>query len=346
MLDAKLQGRPAGLTQRRKAAMVVQLLLAEGQKLSLAGLPEHQQMLLTRELGSLRLIDRATLDAVATEFAKLLDSIALATPGGVEGALAALGTQISPATAARLREEASHSSGGDPWAQVLALPIEALKPIMEGEATEVCAILLSKLPVPKAAELLGQLPGERARRIAFAVSQTGQVTPAAVARIGAGLAADHCVASTPAFSQPPVHRVGAILNSSLAATRDSVLEGLGSDDPAFADLVRKAIFTFLDIPARLARNDVPKVIRGVDGAVLVTALGAGLAEGEASAAVSEFILANMSQRMADQLREEIGERGKIKKSDGEAAQNLLIAAIRERADAGEVTLIEADEPEE
>ena len=38
--------------------------------------------------------------------------------------------------------------------------------------------------MPKAATTLGLIPGDIARRIAYAVSRTAQVTPEAVARIG------------------------------------------------------------------------------------------------------------------------------------------------------------------
>ncbi len=85
----------AALNQRRKAAMIVQLLLAEGHKLPLSSLPEDLQMRITRELGALRMVDRQTLHAVANEFAAELDAVGLTAPGGVERALAALEGQLS-----------------------------------------------------------------------------------------------------------------------------------------------------------------------------------------------------------------------------------------------------------
>lgn len=226
------------------------------------------------------------------------------------------------------------------------MPILDLVGLMETEGVEVCAVALSKLPVAKAAELLGLLTGERARRISYAVSQTAAISPDAVGRIGLALAAEYGNRPTVAFDHPPVQRIGAILNASPSTTRDWVLDGLGGDDPALAEQVRKAIFTYTDIPARIAPPDIPKVIRGVEGTVLVIALAAGMADGGTAPETTEYILANMSQRMADQLREEIGERGRIRKTDGEAAQATLIAAIRARIDAGEVNLIEPDEPED
>ena len=338
---------PATLSRKRKAAMIVQLMLSEGQTISLARLPEDMQMRITRELGALRIVDKETLRAVVEEFSRDLESVGLAVPGGVASALVALSGQISPNAVARLKSEASQGQGADPWIQLTDLPAAELVPLMLAESTEVGAVVLSKLPVAKAAELLAKLPGERARRITYAVSQTGTITPDAVARIGKSLATAYCVTVVTAFHHPPVQRVGAILNSSVPATRDAVLEGLGNTDAAFADQVRRAIFTFLDIPLRLLPTDVPKVLRGLDQGTLVTALAAALATGGAEAEVAEFIFKSMSQRMADSLRDEIKEKGRVKRSDGEAATGKLVAAIREKADAGEIVYIQpASEDEE
>lgn len=335
----------AAIDRRRKAAMVVQLLLNDGHKIALSRLPEEVQVTLTREIAALRLVDRGTLHAVAEEFARELEQVGLTAPGGVDAALAALSGHLSAEAAARIRKEAAAARGGDPWTRLLDLSAAELVPLMEQESTEVAAIALSKLPVAKAAEVLGLLPGERARRITYAVSQTAGVQPESVTRIGAALAAQYGTPPATAFAAPPVQRVGAILNSSAAATRDSVLESLAQTDAAFAEQVRRAIFTFPDIPARVNRMDIPKVIRGIENGTMVTALAAAQASGGADAEAAEFILANMSQRMADSLREEIRERGRIRKADAEAALGAVVAAIRERADSGEITLIQPEEGE-
>ncbi|MCK4713748.1 MAG: flagellar motor switch protein FliG, partial [Marinosulfonomonas sp.] len=141
----------------------------------------------------------------------------------------------------------------------------------------------------------------------------------------------------------PVERVGAILNFSPANTRDDVLAGLDEDDQAFATQVRKAIFTFANIPARIDPRDVPKITRGVDQAVLVTALAAASA-GNLSAS-ADFILDNISKRMAEGMREEMKELGKVKEADGESAMGAVVAEIRALEAAGEVFFVAADEDE-
>lgn len=335
------------MSRSRKAAMVVQMMLAEGQKIALDNLPEDVQLQLTHEIAALRMVDKATLASVAIEFAKELDAVGLALPGGVEAALSALDGQISPSAIARFREEtAKAKGGGDPWKRILELESEDILDIMDTESIEVCGVVLSKLPVARAAEILGLLPGDQARRTAIAVSQTSQITPTAVQRIGAALAEQYLTEIVPAFAVAPGARVGAILNSSQSNLREQVLAGLGEEVPEFAIEVRKNIFTFPDIATRLQPTDVAKVIRVVDNDEFVTALAYSKSESDASAASVTFMLENMSKRMGAQLEEEMEERGKIKPADGESAQASVITALRDCADRGEITLIEIEEDEE
>lgn len=337
-------GAAAHLTRTQKAAIIVRFLINEGTEIALTDLPEPLQARLTTQMGSMRYVDRGTLADVVAEFAQELEGMGLTFPRGVAGALTALDGRISPQTAARLRKEAGVRQQGDPWEQVKKADLAALIPIVERESTEVAAVLLSKLDVARAADLLGKLPGELARRITYAVSQTGAVSPEAVDRIGLALAAElHDIPET-AFAQGAVERVGAILNFSPAATRDDVLTGLDETDREFAALVRRAIFTFVHIPERVKPTDIPRITREVDQAVLVTAL-AGAASGDL-ASVAEFILSNMGKRMAEAMREEIQERGRVRLRDAEEAMTAVVNAVRALEAAGEVAYATPKEDED
>ncbi len=331
-----------GLTSRQKAAVIVRYLLTEGTTLPLSSLPEHMQAALAEQMGQMRLVDRTTLDEVVSEFLAELESVGLAFPGGIEGALAMMDGHISQSAAQRLRRMSSTSSKIDPWERITQLPPDRLLPILLNEAVEVGAVMLSKLPVGKAADLLGKLPGDRARRVAYAVSMTGNVDPETVRRIGAALLAELDNQPPKAFDQGPVERVGAILNVSPSMTRDDVLQGLEADDAAFAAEVRKAIFTFVHIPARLNPRDTPKITRLVEQPQLVTALAAAVGKPGLEDA-AEFILANISQRLAQGLREEMAARGRVKDKDAEEAMNAIIGAIRMLETSGEITLVQEEE---
>jgi flagellar motor switch protein FliG len=295
-------------------------------------------------MGKMRVVDRDTLMAVVEEFAGEVEKVGLSFPAGIAGALDALDGKISPHTAARLRKEAGVRQFGNPWARLGELGADRLLPAVENESIEVAAVMLSKLPVAMSAEILGKLPGPQARRITYAVSLTGAVTPEAVDRIGLSLASQLDAQPATAFDSDPVERVGAILNSSTNVTRDDVLTGLDETDQGFANAVRKAIFTFANIPARIAPRDIPRILREVDQDKLVLALAG--AEAAGFAASRDFVLENMSGRMADQLREEIGEAGKVKAADVEAAMADIVEVIRAMEQSGDLLLVVEEEDED
>lgn len=333
----------AGLTRQQKAAVIVRLMVAQGEQVPLTALSDDHQASLTEAMSRMRPIDRATLRAVVEEFLAELEQVGLSFPGGIEGALEALEGHISPATANRLRRQALAQGQGDPWERISELETEALIAALQAESIEIGAVMLSKLSVARAAELLGRLPGERARRLARAIAETSRISPENVRRIGLALVSQIESVPEPAFRATPVERVGAILNYSPASTRDDVLEGLEQEDADFAAQVRKAIFTFGDIPERIEPRDVPKITKECGNADLVTALAAALEAGDALVGAAEFLLGAMSQRMAAQLREEAAERGKVKPADGEAAMGVVVAAIRDLVARGDLVMKADDE---
>ncbi len=336
-------GATMRLNGRQKAAIIVRLLLAEGAEFTLTDLPEKVQADLVWQMSILQRIDEATVRAVVDEFLGAFHSGGLKFPTAVEDALKMMEGRISPKLTTKMRKQAGLSAIPDPWKRIRELDHDVLLGLLDKESTEVGAVVLSKLKVTDAAQLLGRMPGERARRIAYAVSLTADISPAVVQKIGQSLAEQLEHQPEREFDEDPVERVGAILNFSPAATRDEVLNGLEETDAEFASQVRNAIFTFADVPDRISATDIAKVTRAVDPAQLVMALAGAR---DKDAVTAEFILSNMSKRMADSLREEIAELGKVKLKDAEAAMTAVVIAIRELVDAGEIALLQPEEEEE
>ena len=74
-----------------------------------------------------------------------------------------------------------------------------------------------------------------------------------------------------------------------------------------------------------------------EAAALAAASAGGLEK------IVEFLLGNMSKRMAESLRDEMNEVGDQKPKAAEAAMNAVVAVIRRQADAGTITLITDEE---
>lgn len=335
--SAVARSRPR-LSRKAKAAIIVQFLLNEGADVPLSALPEEYQAELTLLLGNMRYVDRETLNAVVEEFSNELESVGLAFPGDMAGALTALDGKISPQTAHRLRKEAGVRQTGDPWQRINALDVDRLQKLVLSESIEVAAVMMSKIDVGKAAQVLAKLPGDKARRISYAVSMTTGVTPDAVDRIGLSLAAQIDAEPPRAFKARPDERLGAILNYSNTTVREDLLQNLEQEDAAFAEAVRKAIFTFANIPDRLNTIDVPKITRDVDTVTLATAMAAAASGSAEDQRAMEFLYANMSKRLGDNIREEASALGQVKPKVGERAMSAVVAAIRDLVSVGEIEL--------
>jgi flagellar motor switch protein FliG len=141
----------------------------------------------------------------------------------------------------------------------------------------------------------------------------------------------------------PGKRLGAILNVTTAGLRDTLLSGL-EEDQTIGPSLRNAIFTFKNIPQRLNLTEITQCLRAVDKSVLAIVLPS--AEQTELTAVSNFVLENMSKRLADKLRADIAESEEIKVAEGESAMAQVMLEIRRLIDLGEIKMITSSELEQ
>lgn len=328
------------LSRRQKAAVIVRLLHSKGIDLPLSALPDDLQSNLTQEMGGLGLVARDTMEKVLMEFAQSIDRIGMSVPRSLSAIATEFEGKLSPTATARLRAQMNNAPQ-NPWDRLGNLGPEALCDLCQSESPQVAAVLLTKIATKTAAEVLGRLDPPLARAIAYAITQTEDISPTAVEQIAQGLIERIDDVPPRAFDAAPAGRIGAILNVAPAVIRDDVLTGLGEADPDLKAAVEATIFTFAHIPTKLQQSDMAKLTKAIDGDLLTTALAAAFQTGYDEAA--EFILAGLSKRMAETLREEIQERPQLKSRAAESALSEVVSIIRNLLDQGEITLIEPDE---
>lgn len=332
--DAMRDITPKRLSPRLKAAVIVRLLLGQGVSPGVSRLPQEHQRALAHALAHLNMIDRTTLLEVVRDFTAQIDGLALSFPRSLPDAVEMLEPYLSETSRDALRAEIS--DGADPWTRVGRQDADRLRPLMESESAEVCAVLLSKLSVAKAAALLADLPAERIEVLTHTMALTETITPDLVDRIGVHVAGVLDAVPPMAFSKPATERVGAILNTTAKEAREQVLEGLLARNAEFGAGVKRSIFSFGHIPTRINPTDVPAILRQTDNETFLVALAAGLVEEPLSV---EFLLENMSKRLAEQMRDEAEGRGTPSLQDGEAAMAAVVATIREMEESGEIKLL-------
>lgn len=324
-------------TPRQKAAIIVRALVGNGKRIALDELPLDLQTSLAHTLAELGGISHAAERQVIQEFVEALES-GTQYAKGLANALSLLEGSISMEVQQELAKGQSESPRIDPWPRLADYPAEKLADLLQAEGAEVIAVCLSKLPGDLAAKVLSHLPGPQARRAAYTVSQISEATPNAIRTIGRSLLSQLTSEPPKAFDDDPAAMVGSILLSAKSATRDDIMEGLTEENEEFAERVREELFVFADIATRIVETDIPKILRGVDQAVLQNALKYSFDQDEGDARSAEFILNNMSKRMAETLREDITGMQDIDPETGEAAQGGVVQSIRTMETNGEISI--------
>lgn len=323
------------LSGPQKAAIIVRLLLAEGLDPPIAALPYDLQSQLTQTLGTMRLVDRATMCAVVEEFVEMLEQVGLSFPDGLEDALSLLDGKLDTRATQTLRALSRGQGENDPWVVIEQADTADLLHLIAQESQMIGAVVISKISTDKAAQILMKLPAADAQALAISLSRTEDIAPDTVARIGATLAEQLGAKPSRAFTAPPSRRMGDILNVSPAALRDQLLRDVETADQGYAVGIRKALFTFQDIPARLSARDVPAFMRDASADDLMQVMAA---QQPGDQATINFLLENMSKRMADTLREDTAALPPPVAEVYDAATLRLTAVIRRMADAGTIRL--------
>lgn len=338
---ATQNAQPLALARDVKAAVIVRLLMGQSGAAPLRGLDTRHQTRLIHAMSRLRFIDAATTEQIIREFLAEFDSLSLYFPQGLDGALELMRSHIDTDTAAAFDQPAPADGPADPWARVEAMDPAELAAALAGETPPTLAVVLSRLSSGKAADFLNALEPELARAAALAAAQGGRIDDAGLAGIGWAItAAIDRKSDQGALPGDPVARVGNILNFVPASAREGLLGALETADADLADRMRRIMFTFADIPDRIEVKDVPKIVRAIDNETLVTALAG--ARGDEKDVV-EFLFANLSKRLSEQLAEEVRETGEVKVRDADRAMNRIISAIRDLETSGEITLITEEE---
>ena len=122
-----------------------------------------------------------------------------------------------------------------------------------------------------------------------------------------------------------------IINLMGTSLEASVIDSIRENDGDLAQKIMDKMFTFEDL-LKLDNKAVQMVLKEVSSDTLVIALKG------ASAELKEKILANMSSRAAESLREDLETRGPVRLSEVEAQQKDILKLVRRLSDEGQIML--------
>ncbi len=327
--------KPSGIDR----AAIMMLLLAEDDA---AQLLSHLSPDELRDLSA----RMCTLGEIAPN--QIVDAIAgfsEATPdGGIQdhgrvdtvrrmlnGAVGNLKTDSIMRSAVR-EEEATQPEPGSALGVLRWLDPDVIAGLLVDEHPQAIAVLLLQLDNEVAAAALALLPKDLQAPVLHRVARLGPVSPQALAVLEDAISAKLTnLQGTAPLALGGIKQAAEIINRAHKSVEQTIMPTLGKLDKPLAKALEEEMFKFEHLFA-LDTKMTGVLLREVESDLLIVALR-GL-EPERR----DHFFAAMSQRAADGLRDEIESRGRVKRTDVEAAQRQIIAIAKRLIAAGELVM--------
>jgi len=116
-----------------------------------------------------------------------------------------------------------------------------------------------------------------------------------------------------------------------SGTSKEILESIEQNDPKLVETIRHLMFVFEDV-LLLTQDSIKEMLSKVDRKILTVALKG------TSEQLRNHILQTMSQRGAEMLKEDLDALGPVKIKEVDAAQQQIIAVIRQLEAEGTISL--------
>lgn len=203
---------------------------------------------------------------------------------------------------------------------------------IQHEHPQTIALVLSYLESEQASQILSELPEDKQADIARRIAIMDSALPEIIEEVEQLLEKNLSSTVTQDYTETGgVESIVQILNGVDRSTERTILDELEVRDPELAEEIKTRMFVFEDI-VTLDHRAIQRVIRDVENQDLIMALKV------ASEEVKDLVFENMSQRMAETIRDEIEYMGPVRLKDVEEAQMRIVGTIRRLEDMGEIVI--------
>ena len=208
----------------------------------------------------------------------------------------------------------------------------AIADLVRNEHPQIIAIVMAHLDPDQAAEVLKVLPDRTRADVLLRIATLDGIPPNALNELNDVMARQFAGSQNIKSSNVGGIKVAAnILNFMDSGQDETILGTIGEIDDTLGGRIREEMFVF-DNLADIDDRAMQTVLRDVPNEKLAVALRG------ADARVREKITANMSQRAAEILIEDMEARGPVRLAEVEAAQKEILSIVRKMADDGTIQL--------
>jgi flagellar motor switch protein FliG len=318
----------------QKAAVLMVTLGEELSGMVLKHLEEDEVAAIGKEVARIPAITSVEAEGILDEFYQMSMAQDYVLKGGIEYARKMLMNAFGPEMATRILDRLVKLLGHDTasFDALQKADPQQLAKFIHSEHPQTIALILSHLGSSQAAGLLFSLPPEIRADVALRMANLEQISPDIISRI-AGIIGQKLKAlgELSRESYGGVRAVAEMFNRLDSATSKEILDTIEAQDPNLAETIRHLMFVFEDL-LLIDQNGIKEILARVDRKLLTVAL-----KGTSDQLKNHFMQC-MSQRGAEMLREDMEALGPVKIKEVEAAQQQIIAVVRQLEAEGVLSL--------
>ncbi len=318
----------------RKAAILMVIL---GEQISaeiLKQMDEEEVQALGREVARVITIGNDQAEDILEEFYHMSVAREYVLKGGIDYARKMLMNAFGPEHAKKMVDRLVKTLGSETasFDTLQKADPQQLAKFIHNEHPQTIALILSHLNASQAAGLLISLPPELRADVALRMANLDQISPEIISKIAAIIGQKlKALGELSRESYGGVRAVSEMFNRLDSATSKEILETIEQNNPGLVETIRHLMFVFEDL-LLLSQEAIKEVLGKVDRKILTVAL-----KGTSDQLKTHFLQV-MSQRGAEMLKEDMDALGPVKIKEVEAAQQQIIAVVRQLEAEGTISL--------
>src|SRR3954470_6282207 len=334
-LATRTEAAPASKTGLKGVQKAAALLVAIGEQRAgeiFKYLGEAEVEALSLELAKAQKVPTDVCRDVITEAVESVLAEDYLAEGGVDYARSVLMRSLGEDRAEEIIGRLAATIERRPFEFLRRTPSEQIAVFLRNEAAQTVALVVANLHTTLAAQVLSMLEPELQVQVAMRIATMGETRPEVVQHVESVMKQKlSSVITQESAASGGVKPLAEILNHADRSTERNVLDQLAETNAELAEEIRLLLFTFEDV-TKLDDRSIQLVLKETDQKDLAVALR-GVSDD-----VRSRIFANMSERGAEMLREEIEFQPPQRRRVVEEAQGRIVGCVRRLEEAGQITL--------
>lgn len=346
-LETSESGSLKNLSPAQRAAIVIAMLGEELAKPIVEKLDDAALAKVASGLDALSLLGKDELTEVVVDFLGHLRNTSggfvsgkLTTKDMVSNVINFRSSPIGESLSSENEDQADEDIRADGvtrdvWKEVEQYPREQLVEYLNTLTPNLIAIVLNRLPVTTSSEIFNYLEDEKLQNIMDYMVEAKTLDPRVENVVTRMVEMELLNSKQETSEESGAHLsgIGELLSLIPSGKRETLVKFLETNHANKVDGIQGALFTIDSLPETLSRNAVPVIFRDMDVDEIVSLLST--LQGPL-APVSEFLLGNISSRLADQIKDKLSDYPPLPPEEAETSQREFLMKIMALKRAGDI----------